>query len=131
MKKISLLLCLFFLTATVCPAVDSFEAYCHWIEPKTKVTISWNPVEGADGYQLEVIKIETNKTILSTHVLAPTYKITFNSNGHYVLRERSFTSNAGIKSYGEWQMSNNIDDGLVLVGQTLTPKPWIVIVPVR
>ena len=124
--KILLALLLF---AATCYA--DFDGYHYWIEPRTKTTVSWNAVEGADGYQIEVVKMETNSSVLSYHVTLPTYKITFSTNGHYFIRERSFTWLNGIRSYGEWQTSTAIDDGLVLVDQTLVPKPWIVIVPRR
>ena len=121
-------LILFLSLASICHAVDSFESYFHWIEPKTRVIISWNAVPNVSGYQIEIVKMETNKSVMSIHVTNPSYPITFNTDGHYIARERSFTLVNGTRVYGEWQTSLN---GLVMLNNSLITKPWIVIVPRR
>lgn len=124
---IAVILSLVLAMAATVQAAD-FDAYVYWVEPGTRKAIAWNPPEGgADGYELQIWRMETNKVVYQTTATAPPFQILWKTPGHYIAYVRAFKGEGASKEYGEWR--NTLDPTVGNVnGQ---PRAWVLLVPTK
>ena len=121
---IARILIAFLIFTSIATAAD-FDAYVYWTDPGTRKAIEGVPVDGAEGYELQVRRMESNKTVYSGTTAGPKLTINWRTTGHYVAYVRSFRTGAAGKEYSEWK--NTLDPTVGIVnGQ---PKAWVVLVP--
>ena len=119
MKKI--MLSLFLLLLASCLYAADFDAYNYWVTPGTRRTIAWDPVAGADKYEVSIRRMESGRTLYQGFVNTPQITVKFNSTGHNVVYIRAFIN--GIA--GEWQ--NTLDPLVSTVNSK--NKAWVILVP--
>lgn len=125
MKK--LLVVVVLLIACTVYSAEDFDAYVYWTPSGTKEIITWDPVVGAEGYEIYIYVMETGQKLLTGRILATNFhEVTFKTKSrHYVYFCRAFWVRDGVKVFGEW--SDSLDGTLALVGDR--PRAWVIYVP--
>lgn len=124
--RIAVLAIVALLAAAIVEAAD-FDAYVYWVTPGTRKTIAWNPpANGADGYDLQIWRMESSRIVYQTTVLGSSqFAILWKTPGHYVAYIRAFKGPVASREYGEWK--NTLDPTVGSVnGQ---PRAWVLLVP--
>ena len=130
MKKLyitGLTLLIIILSVCVSHAVD-FYAYCYWVTPGTKRSIAWTAESEAVGYELQIRKMESGKTVYQNRIVNTYLEITWKTVGHYVAYVRWYKLVDGVNIFSEWKNSLEPGSSLVLDGGKWTPKAWVLIV---
>lgn len=116
---------LFLLIAPICRAAD-IDAYQHWVPSNTMKTVEWVATEGADGYEIYLVRVEDGKRALSGKLMLTNFhSIKFITPGHWVYYVRSYKTVNGVKQFGEW--GNSLDPEVGIVNGH--PRSWVVYVP--
>lgn len=131
-----LVLLFVFCLPTISTAVD-IDAYIHWAAPTAHAdgvyidrTISWDAVEGAEGYEVYLRRIEDGRLFLSGKiVLTNLHIIRFKTSGMYVYYTRSFKTIDGVKQYSEFVNSLDATSSIVIVDSEIKQRAWVVYVP--
>ena len=127
MKKKIALAILF--VAIACTAYADWFGHSYWVPAGTKRSIAWTAEPGAVGYELQIRRMENGKTVYQARIVGTQREITWKTPGHYVAYVRWYKLVNGVNIFGEWKNSLEHESSLVLVGETWTPRVWVIIVP--
>lgn len=110
--------------------VVGIDAYIHWVRAYTQRIVEWAAVDGVDGYEIYLERVEDGRTALRGKLLGTnTHTIKFVTPGHWVYYVRWFkmSSSPGgtTKEYGEWGKCTDSTVGVV----NGHPRAWVVYVP--
>jgi hypothetical protein len=127
MKKI--VLSLFFILLFLSPGYSAdFDSYVYWVIPGTKKTIQWDtPIEGADGYEFKIWRMETSQVVYQTKIISNQITITWKTPGIYYPYVRSYKGPIATRVYTEW--INALDPTVAVVNGK--SKAWAIYVPMR
>lgn len=130
MKKLYTMMCLSILAmcVSVSYAAD-FCAYCYWVPSGTKRTIAWAAEPEAVGYEIQIRKMESGKTVYQNRVVNTYLEINWKTSGHYVVYVRWYKLIGVVNTFSEWKNSLEPDSSLVLAGGVLKQMAWVIIVP--
>lgn len=117
-----------FLLAPLYVRADWF-GHSYWVTAGTKRVIAWTAEPDAIGYELQIRRMENGKTVYQARVAGTQLGITWKTPGHYVAYIRWYKLIDGVNIFGEWKNSLEKNSSLVLVGDTWTPRAWVLIVP--
>ena len=90
------------------------------------MTVEWVAPQGADGFEVYVLRLETGAKLLAGKIVnEPRLTVTWRTPGHYVVYVRPYVTSGGVRVFGEWKNSLDPEIGIVN-GQ---PKAWALYVP--